>query len=76
MLEAGMEVVLLTDENLLGRIREKFARPGLRFVGLQLEKARRFEEDHNPELQWWLHFFRRVGGSVRINTEAMDSYIE
>ncbi|MGA9531720.1 MAG: hypothetical protein WBR18_03300, partial [Anaerolineales bacterium] len=29
-----------------------------------------------PELQWWLHFLRRVGGSNRINTEAMDSYIE
>ncbi|MCI0893174.1 MAG: CDP-glycerol glycerophosphotransferase family protein, partial [Chloroflexi bacterium] len=27
------------------------------------------------EFQWWLQFLRRVGGSRRINTAAMDSYI-
>lgn len=74
--KAGHEVMVVTDETLLDRIRERFAQPGLRFEGLRLEQARRFEEEHRPELQWWLHFFRRVGGSARINTEAMDSYIE
>jgi hypothetical protein len=27
-------------------------------------------------VQWWLGFLRRVGGSRRINTRAMDSYVE
>lgn len=76
LLKAGIEVVLLTDENLLGRIEDRFGRPGLTFEGLRLDAAAGFEKMYRPELQWWLHFLRRVGGSNRINTQAMDSYIE
>ncbi|MFP3855267.1 MAG: hypothetical protein ACLFWD_13340 [Anaerolineales bacterium] len=76
LLERGIEVVLLTDGSLQEKIEERFGREGLIFEELRLDQAREFEETHRPEWQWWLHFLRRVGGSNRINTEAMDSYIE
>jgi hypothetical protein len=76
MLAEGIEVVILTDDDALERAQERFGRKGLSFASLRLDQASEFERGFRPELQWWLHFFRRVGGSNRINTEAMDSYIE
>lgn len=76
LLEAGVRVVVLTDEAVLEKTRKRFGRPGLTFDSLRLGEARAFEKSFKPELQWWLHFLRRVAGSNRINTEAMDSYIE
>lgn len=76
LLEDGIEVILLTDDAVTDRINERFGHPGLTVEGLRLDAARAFEKSYRPEWQWWLHFLRRVGGSSRINTEAMDSYIE
>jgi hypothetical protein len=76
LLDAGIRVVLLTDDSVADQVAQRFGRPGLTVAGLRLDQARRFEAENRPELQWWLHFLRRVGGSSRINTEAMDSYID
>lgn len=76
LLEAGIQVILLTDGSLTKKIEARFGREGLTIDELRLAEARRYEQQHRPEWQWWLHFLRRVGGSNRINTEAMDSYIE
>ena len=76
LLEAGYRVVLLTDDGLGERIRERFGRPGMVVEGLRLEQARRYADTVDRERQWWLGFLRRVGASRRINTEAMDSYVE
>lgn len=76
LLEGGVEVVLLTDDGLVGEIEQRFGRPGLIVEGLRLHEAREYARREAPEIQWWLHFLRRVGASNRINTEAMDSYIE
>jgi hypothetical protein len=75
LLEAGIEVVLLTDDALKEQITARFGRPGLIVEGLRLKQAQEYARAHSGEVQWWLNFFRRVGGSKRINTEAMDSYI-
>jgi hypothetical protein len=40
-----------------------------------LKEANAYYANQAPETQWWLNFFRRVGSSNRINTEAIDSYV-
>lgn len=75
MLEAGVEVVLLTDDGLKEQIEARFGQPGLYIEGLRLDEAKKYYQTVSPTEQWWLHFLRRVGGSKRINVEAMDSNI-
>ncbi len=76
LLEAGVEVILLTDDGLKDKIALQFGKPGLIVEGLRLDVARKYQESQKPTEQWWLNFLRRVSGSNRINTEAMDSHIE
>ncbi len=75
LLEAGVEVVLLTDDDLVDRISNRFARPGLIVEGLHIKQAEYYYRHEHHDTQWWLNFLRRSGGSRRINTEAMDAYI-
>jgi hypothetical protein len=75
MLAAGVEIVVLTDDETRDRIAQRFARPGLAFEGLRLKQANAYASKVNARLQWLLVYLRRVGGSWRINTEAMDSHI-
>ena len=75
LLDAGVEVVVLTDDETKDRIAQRFARPGLTFEGLRLKEANAYATKFKPRLQWLLAYLRRVGGSWRINTEAMDSHI-
>ena len=75
LLDAGVEVVVLTDDETRDRIAQRFARSGLSFEGLRLEEANAYANKVKPRLQWLLAYLRRVGGSWRINTEAMDSHI-
>jgi hypothetical protein len=72
---AGIEVVLLTDDEIKDTIAERFGGSGLLVEGLRLSQAREFATAVWPRWQWALAFLRRVGGSWRINTEAMDSHI-
>jgi hypothetical protein len=75
LIEAGVEVVLLTDEALKDKINQRFGRPGLTIESLRFDQARRYLNAHRPSLQWWVDFLRRAGASKRINLEAVDSYI-
>jgi CDP-glycerol glycerophosphotransferase (TagB/SpsB family) len=75
LLDAGVEVVFLTDDETQDKIAERFARPGLTFEGLRLKQANDYAKKVSPRWQWILAYLRRVGGSRRINTEAMDSHI-
>lgn len=75
LLNAGVEVILLTDDALKEKIQAQFTRPGLVIEGLRLDKAKAyFQREHNS-IQWWLDFLRRAGASNRINLQAVDSYI-
>lgn len=76
LLEAGIRVVVLTDDGLQSQIEDRFGHPGLVVEGLRLAEARSYSRTVDAERQWWLSFLRRVGASRRINTESMDSYIE
>lgn len=75
LLDAGVEVILLTDDEIMERIAERFARPGLTFEGLRLKEAHAYANKVQPRLQWLLAYLRRVGGSWRINNEAQNSHI-
>lgn len=75
LLAAGVEVIVLTDDDTQDRIAQRFARPGLTFEGLRLRQANDYATRFKPRLQWLLAYLRRTGGSWRINTEAMDSHI-
>jgi CDP-glycerol glycerophosphotransferase (TagB/SpsB family) len=75
LLEAGVEIVVLTDDEIKERISVRFGRPGLTFEGLRLKDALAYSNAFWPRAQWLLAYLRRVGGSWRINTEAMDSHI-
>jgi hypothetical protein len=75
LLEAGVEVILLTDDALREQILQRFGQPGLVVEGLRFQQARRYFENHQHSLQHWLHFLRWMGGSNRINTTAMDGHM-
>ncbi len=75
LLAAGVQVIVLTDDDTKDKIAAQFAQPGLIFEGLRLKEANRYAQTVQPRWQWLLAYLRRVGGSWRINTEAMDSHI-
>ncbi len=75
LLDGGRQVVVLVDEALQDHLAGRFGRPGLSFEGLRLTQAQAYAEGEQKEIQWWLQFMRRVGGSWRLNTAAMDSYV-
>jgi CDP-glycerol glycerophosphotransferase (TagB/SpsB family) len=75
LLDAGVEIVVLTDDETKEKISQRFARAGLTFEGLRLKQANDYAKKVSPRLQSLLIYLRRVGGSRRINTEAMDSHI-
>ena len=75
LLDAGVEVVVLTDDDTKEKIAQRFARPGLPSKVLRLKQANDYAKKVSPRWQWLLGYLRRVGGSRRINTEAMDSHI-
>lgn len=75
LLKGGIEVVLLTDDALVTRIRQRFGQPGLIIEGLRLDAARKYFRTVFPFWQWWLDFLRRAGASRRINLQAVESYV-
>src|SRR3990170_1310835 len=75
LLAAGVEIVVLTDDETKSQISNRFGRPGLTFEGSRLKQANAYANGFHPRMQWLLTYLRRVGGSWRINTEAMDSHI-
>ena len=75
LLNAGVEVILLSDDGLIEQITKRFGCPGLTVEGLRLPETHCYAETINPSSQWWLQFLRRVGASGRINVEALTSHI-
>jgi hypothetical protein len=76
LLNAGVEVVLLTDDALIEGIAARFGRPGLIVEGLRFPQCRHYYQTEQPGVQYWLDFLRRAGGSYRINLGAVEAYRE
>ncbi|KUK46281.1 MAG: hypothetical protein XD73_0845 [Anaerolinea thermophila] len=75
LLYEDVEVILLTDDELVGKIQDRFGQPGLIIEGLRLNAVKDYLKTYRPSRQWWINFFRRVGASKKINTEALDSHV-
>jgi len=75
LLEAGVEVIVLTDDALIEQVQDRFGRPGLIVEGLRLDELRKYEATVSPSSQWWLHFLRRAGASNRINLQAVNGFM-
>lgn len=75
LLDAGLEVVVLTDDALTEKIGQQFARPGLTVTGLRLDRARAYFESDHYRSQYWLHFLRWMGGSNRVNLNPQISHM-
>jgi len=75
LLEKDIEVVMLTEDALVEKIRQRFASPGLSVEGLRVDQTKRYFEQTDHSVQYWLHFLRWMGGSNHINTNAMDGHM-
>ena len=74
--EQGVEIVVLTDDETKDQIAKRFARPRAPpSKACEFKQANDYAAKFKPRSQWLLVYLRRVGGSWRINTEAMDSHI-
>ena len=73
--ESGARVVLLTDDGIQDQIGKRFAGSGLIVEGLRFAECKRYFESHAHSLQHWTHFLRWMGGSDRVNTNAMDGHL-
>jgi hypothetical protein len=72
---AGVEVVLLTDDDIVPQLTARFNQPGLTIAGLRIKDANRYANIVDARKQWLLAYLRRVSGSWRINLEAQTSHI-
>ncbi|HTP00931.1 MAG TPA: hypothetical protein VMJ64_06105, partial [Anaerolineales bacterium] len=54
LIKAGVEVVVLTDDDIKDQIAARFARPGLTFEGLRLKQAAHYAGTFKPRLQSFL----------------------
>jgi hypothetical protein len=75
LIEAGLEVVLLTDETLIDKINQRFGQPGLIVESLRFKEAQHYLDTVKPAQQWWIDFLRRGGASNKINLQAVDNHI-
>jgi hypothetical protein len=76
LLQAGVEVILLTEDHTVDLIRERFGRPGLSVEGLRLDRLEDYQKKTSPLLQWWVNFLRRAGAAGGTNLAVVDSYIQ
>ena len=75
LLESGARIVLLTDDGLKEQIERRFGQPNLIVEGLRFKQCKQYFETSSHSLQHWVHFLRWMGGSDRINTNAMDGHL-
>ena len=76
LLDAGLEVVVLTEDNTRDAIAARFGHPGMTVEGLRLDQIAKYTRTVSPTLQWWLDFLRRAGAAGMINLAVVDSYIQ
>jgi CDP-glycerol glycerophosphotransferase (TagB/SpsB family) len=72
LLKAGVEVVLFTDDEALPEISKRYSQQGVTFEGIRARECESYLITVDPPIQRWLDLLRWVGGSMRINTAAMD----
>ncbi|MCI0520585.1 MAG: hypothetical protein L0Z70_10065 [Chloroflexi bacterium] len=76
LLDAGLQVVVFTEDASVSAVAERFARPGLVVEGLRLDKVQQYTRRVSPAVQWWLDFLRRAGAAGGANLAVVDAYIQ
>ncbi len=76
LLEAGINVVLLTDDATTELVAERYGRPSMIVEGLRLDQIQQYTRNVSPTLQWWLDFLRRAGAAAGTNLAVVDAYIQ
>ena len=76
LLEAGANVVLLTEDATVDLIANRIDNPGVVVEGLRLDKVHQYIRRESPALQWWLDFQRRAGAAGGTNLAVVDAYIQ
>ena len=76
LLEAGIEVIVLTEDASRDLIASRYAKPGLMVEGLRLNQVGQYTHKVAPTQQWWLDFLRRAGSAGGTNLAVVDTYIE
>jgi hypothetical protein len=76
LLDAGVKIVVLTEDATRDAIADRFGRPRLAVEGLRLDRVQKYMRSVSPTVQWWLDFLRRAGAAGNINLAVVDSYIQ
>jgi hypothetical protein len=72
LLAQGVEIVLLTEDDACEAIAQRFGRPGMVVEGLRVDECKKYHDTYHFSRQYWLHLLRWVGGSRRVNVNAID----
>jgi hypothetical protein len=76
LLQAGLQVVVLTEDQSKEEIARRIARPGVLVEGLRLDQVQAYLHSQSPGAQWWVDFLRRAGAAGNTNLSVVDSYIQ
>jgi len=76
LMDAGVEVIVLTEDQSKDLVAERFDRPGLIVEGLRLDQVHQYMRTVSSTQQWWLDFLRRAGAAGGTNLKVVDSYIQ
>jgi len=76
LLDAGVEVVLLTEDKSTEAIASRYNHSGLTIEGLRLEQVQQYTSTVSATQQFWLDFLRRAGAAGGTNLAVVDSYIQ
>ena len=75
LLSEGIKVVLVTDDGVTDKIKEKFSQENLFFEGMRLDRLKKYFNTVDHKRQYWMHFLRWMGGSERVNMNAINSHL-
>jgi hypothetical protein len=76
LLEAGYQVVVLTEDQSRDEIARRIGKPGVVVEGLRLDQVQTYLRSTSPGAQWWTDFLRRAGAAGNTNLAVVDSYIQ
>lgn len=76
LLQSGIEVVVLTEDQSKDLIAGKYGQPGVTFEGLRLDQVQAYTRRTAPTVQWWLDFLRRAGAAGGTNLAVVEAYIQ
>jgi len=76
LLQAGVRVVVLTEDYSREVIQRRFGQPGMIVEGLRVDRLLAYQREKDPSTQWWLDFLRRAGSAGNTNLAVVDSYIQ